>query len=224
MSDAPSLPEDFGGKVRIFPLPNVVLFPNLVLPLHIFEPRYREMVRDSLAADRLIAMALLREGWESEYGATPAVHPVVCIGRIVQDQELKDGRFNILLHGLRRGRIRRELPQGDELYRTAQVELMADNEAGMAADTRDDWRRLLTQLIRSMLPQSSLPEETPLGSILDLLAAVALKQPRDQQTILEVESVAERLRLLMDLLKGMPLVDRLAYLKPVGDLRNPSAN
>ena len=84
----------------IFPLPNVVLFPNVFLPLHIFEPRYREMVADALKSDRMIGMALLRPGWQREYEGRPAVYPIGCSGVITHVDQLDDGRYNIVLRGV----------------------------------------------------------------------------------------------------------------------------
>src|SRR5215467_7574945 len=112
--------ENFGGTARLFPLPNLVLFPHVMQPLHIFEPRYRQMTADALAGDRLIALALLRPGWESDYDGKPAIYPVACLGRVVAEQRLDDGRYNILLRGLSRVRLVEELSQG-KLYRTARV-------------------------------------------------------------------------------------------------------
>src|ERR1700674_1939237 len=88
----------------IFPLPNVVLFPNVFLPLHIFEPRYREMVADALESDRLIGMALLRPGWEPEYEGRPAVYPIGCSGVITHFERLAGGRVQLVLGGV--GRVR----------------------------------------------------------------------------------------------------------------------
>src|SRR5206468_10763458 len=90
----------FAGRARLFPLPNMVLFPHVVQPLHVFEPRYRQMTADALAGDRLIALTLLQPGWEEEYEARPAVHPVACLGRVVADQLLPDGRYNLLVRGI----------------------------------------------------------------------------------------------------------------------------
>src|SRR5947209_4114241 len=85
--------------VPLFPLPNVVLFPRAVLPLHIFEERYRAMMADALAGDRQVAMALLKPGWEKNYYARPAIEPVVCLGRILSHERLPDGCYNFLLQG-----------------------------------------------------------------------------------------------------------------------------
>jgi hypothetical protein len=89
----------------LFPLPNAVLFPNVFLPLHIFEPRYREMVADAVASDRMIGMVLLRPGWDRDYEGTPPVYPVGCSGVITHVEALADGRFNIVLRGLERFRV-----------------------------------------------------------------------------------------------------------------------
>jgi uncharacterized protein len=92
----PSLPE----TLPVFPLPGVVFFPGTVLPLHIFEARYRKMVRDAREGDGLIALALLKPGWEREYYESPEVHRLGCAGRIIEAHELPDGRFNIKLAGV----------------------------------------------------------------------------------------------------------------------------
>src|SRR5262245_36186596 len=104
------LPKDFTGSVRLFPLPNLVLFPHVVQPLHIFEPRYREMMEDALAGDGLIAMVLLAPGWERGYEGRPAIAPVACLGKILSHERLADGKFNLLLRGVSRAAIRREHP------------------------------------------------------------------------------------------------------------------
>ena len=117
----------------LFPLPNVVLFPNVFLPLHIFEPRYREMVADALAGDRMIGMVLLQPGWEPAYEGRPAVYPIGCSGVITHAERLPDGRFHIVLHGIERFRIVRE--DHARSYRRALVERLPD--AGPSPDDRD---------------------------------------------------------------------------------------
>ena len=92
----------------LFPLPNVVLFPNVFLPLHIFEPRYRAMVADAITGDRMIGMVLLRPGWEHDYEGRPPVFAVGCSGVITHVEQLADGRYNIVLRGLERFRILEE--------------------------------------------------------------------------------------------------------------------
>jgi len=107
------------GVVPVFPLPGVVFFPRTILPLHIFEPRYRAMVRDAVDGERLIAVALLRPGWEANYKGNPALHPIGTVGRIEDLEALPDGRFNLRLVGLQRvsfGEVLKSHP-----YRTMRV-------------------------------------------------------------------------------------------------------
>ena len=94
--------------VSLFPLPNVVLFPRAVLPLHVFEPRYRRMTADALVAQKRLAMALLKPGWERDYYGSPEIEPVVCVGRIVNSELLPDGRYNLLLQGEMRACVEKE--------------------------------------------------------------------------------------------------------------------
>ena len=141
MSDDFAALVNFGGVARLFPLPNLVLFPQVVQPLHIFEARYRQMTADALAGDRLIAMVLLRPGWEADYAGRPAVYPVACLGQVVAEQRLKDGRFNILLRGLGRIRLGEEVATG-KAYRSARAELLADTDVPGPETDRKLRRRL----------------------------------------------------------------------------------
>src|ERR1041385_3743319 len=108
------------SAVPLFPLPSVVLFPRAVLPLHIFEDRYRAMTADALTGDRLLAMALLRPGWGKGYYAKPAIEPVVCVGRIISHEQLPDGKYNFLLEGLVRAVVIKEI-KVDVPYRLAEL-------------------------------------------------------------------------------------------------------
>src|SRR5512135_1047012 len=111
--------------IPIFPLPNVVLFPTVFLPLHIFEPRYRAMVRDALVGDRIIGMTLLRPGWDANYEGSPAVYPVGCAGLITHADRLGDGRYNIVLQGLEKFRIAVEEESVE--YRRARIEPLLES-------------------------------------------------------------------------------------------------
>src|SRR5687767_11725133 len=86
--------------IPIFPLPNAVLFPNVFMPLHIFEPRYRAMVADALAGDRIIGMVLLKPGFETDYEGRPPVYDIGCAGVVTHSEPQADGRYNIVLRGL----------------------------------------------------------------------------------------------------------------------------
>src|SRR5947209_13650942 len=108
----------------LFPLPNVVLFPRAVLPLHIFEERYKAMTEKALEGPRRIAMALLKPGWEKNYYARPGIEPVVCVGRILTHEELPDGKYNFLLQGIARARIVKEYC--GKPYRVADLERLPE--------------------------------------------------------------------------------------------------
>lgn len=119
-----SIQVNFGRPMPIFPLDQVTLLPQQVLPLHIFEPRYRQMVEHALDGAGQIAMAVFdADAWREEYHGRPAVRPAVCVGQIVQHEKLEDGRYNLLLQGVCRARIVGEdEPGGGRLYRTALLE------------------------------------------------------------------------------------------------------
>jgi Lon protease-like protein len=204
MSQQPSPLEGFGGTVRLFPLPNLVLFPHAAQPLHIFEPRYRQLMADALADDRLITMALLRPGWEDDYHQSPPLHPVVCIGRIVQDQHLPDGRYNLLLHGLCRAQLGQEL-KTDRLYRLARVQLMQDIPVPVPA-TEQSLRQMLAEAVTPFF--SAHPParehlrrllETPisLGNLCDIFAFALPLEIASKQELLEAAQVEARARLLL---------------------------
>src|SRR5438067_904701 len=138
----------------LFPLPNVVLFPNVFLPLHIFEPRYREMVGDALESDRMIGMVLLRPGWNRDYEGHPPVYPIGCSGVITHVERQADGRYNIVLRGVERFRIVDE--DYGRSYRRATV--MPLPEAALAPTDRDaikSHRSKLEALLASAVEKSA---------------------------------------------------------------------
>jgi Lon protease-like protein len=197
----------FAGAAPLFPLPDVVHFPHLLLPLHIFEPRYREMVADALAGERLIAMALLKPGWTTTEGSPP-IHDVVCLGRITADQQTEDGRYYLVLQGLSRARILREETE-DQAYRVAQLELQPDPEKTFSPAAADAQRRRLLLAFRSLFPKHNLDrllrralkEAVPLGILCDVLAdAMSLESQVAYQVLAETD-VKERCRLVLRLIQ-----------------------
>ena len=149
------LPDNFGGTVRLFPLPNLVVFPHVMQPLHIFEPRYRAMLEEALADDQLIAMALLAPGWESDYEGRPPLRPVGCLCRVATHQRTPDGSYNVLLLGLRRMKIEHELPP-HKLFREAQVELLSDAYPPDDEAAREALQHKLLESFKRVLPK--IPE------------------------------------------------------------------
>jgi Lon protease-like protein len=198
MSDDASPLADFAGTARLFPLPNLVLFPQVVQGLHVFEPRYRQMVTDALAGDHLIALVLLHAGWEADYDDAPAIESVACLGKVTWHETLPDGRYNLRLRGLARVRILEELPT-DRLYRTARVEAIPDiNPTGLTES-----RRLRQGLADAVLPrfeaegparrqlQELFEGELPLGHVCDVLA-YALPLPVEFKQAMLAEPRADR--------------------------------
>jgi Lon protease-like protein len=205
MSDELPALDDFCGTARLFPLPNLVLFPHVAQPLHIFEPRYRQLMADALDDDRLIAMALLRPGWEEDYDKRPPIHPMVCLGRILQEQRLADGRYNLLLHGLSRARVVEEPPTG-KLYRVARVELVQDVAVGSAAREAALREGLGQGVTPFFAAQSAAAEQLqrllesglPLGTLCDIFAFALPLGPEVKQRLLDEAGVEPRVRLLLD--------------------------
>jgi Lon protease-like protein len=209
MSDDLSSLIDFSGKARLFPLPNLVLFPHVMQPLHVFEPRYRQMTDDALAGDRLMGLILLKPGWEPNYEGKPDVYPVGCLGKIVAEQRLEDGRYNVLLRGLSRMRVLRELDQG-KLYRSAEVELLEDCDSP-DAESDADLRQRLTTLVTEWLPAKGaaleqfrklLQSDLALGILCDIFTFALPLDVELKQEFLEDPRVERRVRRLLDRLCG----------------------
>jgi Lon protease-like protein len=202
-SDA--LPDSFDGRVRIFPLPNLVLFPHVVLPLHIFERRYRAMVADALEHDGLIAMALLQPGWEGNDEGRPPVHPMCCLGRIAQHRRLPDGRYYLLLHGLARVRIRTEHDTGKP-FRTADATVHEDVDPAATDDAHAPLRSQLHELLANVLPEAVrerlLQSQIPLGMLADVVAYTLDLDVLTKQQLLDQTDVAARAEQLVAALEN----------------------
>jgi uncharacterized protein len=200
--------------VPIFPLPDVTFFPRTLLPLHVFEARYRAMVMDALSRDRRLCVVKLKPGYEASYAGRPAVHAVCGMGEIVSWERLANGRYNILLRGDARVRIDRELPT-DTLYRLVSVTRLED--VGPTGDVMDALARiraaaraLLDALGRPAdLLDSALAEGQPCGALADRVAAAVLPDAALRQELLEtlqvdarVTRVADAIELVVRELKG----------------------
>jgi Lon protease-like protein len=188
--------------ISLFPLPNVVLFPEVMLPLHIFEPRYRQMVRDTTdKVPSLIGMALLRGNWQEQYEGRPDIFPICCAGEMIRVVPLPDGRFNILLKGVREYRIREELPP-DKLYREAVVDWRSPAKEHLLPGQREELNRLLdTYLQHNEAVQKFLTDPTVEDAFFVNFFAFHLDfLPIEKQSLLEAGTTPERATLLRDLL------------------------
>ncbi len=188
----------------LFPLPNVVLFPNVFLPLHIFEPRYREMVADALNGDRLIGMALLKPGWEHEYEGRPPVYAIGCSGLMTHAERLDDGRYNIVLRGVERFRIVQE--DQSRSYRRATVEPVIENP-GTADDRiavqrqRAKLEALLAPTIERIGADLTIPRAMADEDLVHALAQYLDLEPIEKQALLEKVSLRARAESLVELLE-----------------------
>jgi len=185
--------------IPIFPLADVMLFPNMSRPLHIFEPRYRAMVADALEGDRLIGMVLLRPGYQANYEGRPPVYSIGCAGRIMQVEELLDGRYAIVLRGLVKFRITGE--DDSRSYRLAQVEALPELLDDQERTALLQQRHKLTELLASMVPDSEPPPpELPDRDLVNGLAQFLDIPPSARQQLLEQEGPLARARTLIELL------------------------
>lgn len=200
---------DFSRLIPIFPLPNAVLLPRAILPLHIFEPRYREMLADTLNDQALVAMAFLKPGYEERYYThCAAIHEVVCVGRVVRHEMLEDGRYNLLLQGIVRAAVRSE--DHELSYRRGlMVPLPAGAmmDANAAEGVRSDLCRLLkTEPLRDVARTANWQglirsNDIPLSDIIDCLAAaVCGRAQRAAEFLLERDTV-RRAEWLLDELR-----------------------
>src|SRR5262245_979507 len=179
------------AALPIFPLPNCVLLPGGLMPLHVFEPRYRDLTRDCLEGHQLMAVARLRPGYESAYYGRPPVYERCGVGRIICSEELPDGRYALLLRGVARVEIARELPD-ERPYRLVEARMLPDASCD-AADARDHHRRLITLCDRlaEVIDQGG-PQlrdlvrsfESP-GACADAIAAALIMDADERQELLE---------------------------------------
>jgi Lon protease-like protein len=199
--------------IPIFPLPNAVLFPNVFLPLHIFEPRYRDMVADALEGDRIIGMVLLRPGFESDYDGRPPVYPIGCAGLIRHSERLPDGRYNIVLHGLEKFRIRSE--DDSRSYRLAHIETILEpltdaDRAGLRAE-RSRLEALLVPKPEGRGADCTVPSTMSDEELVNALAQYLELEPVEKQALLERPGLLPRCRSLIELLEMKVIVSRHSW-------------
>jgi Lon protease-like protein len=194
-------------SLPVFPLPNTVLLPGGMLPLHVFEPRYREMTRDCLAGSRTMAIALLLPGFEATYHERPPIHDVCGVGTILCSDELPDGRYQILLRGVARVRIERELPSGQP-YRLARAALMDGSQTARPDALATGHRQLLALCSRlgfalehggAELNELVNAQPDP-GACADVIAAALMTDPDRRQSLLESLDAADRVDAAIDLI------------------------
>ena len=188
------------SALPIFPLPNCVLLPGGLLPLHVFEPRYRELTRDCLAGRQLMAIARLRPGYETSYYGRPPVFDRCGVGRIICSEELPDGRFALLLRGVARVEIARELP-AERSYRLVEARMLQDADCN-TVEAKDTHRRLiqlcdrLAEVIEKGGPQlrDLVRAFDEPGACADAIAAALVMDADARQELLEACNPMVRLQ------------------------------
>ncbi len=199
ISEQLALPSDFDGTVRLFPLPDLVLFPRMILPLHIFEPRYCDMLNDASQTDQLITMATLQPKNEG----VEAVANTVCIGLVVAQEETVQGTFKVVLAGIERAAIRHEIESPDS-FRRAMVEVIRSDNPDSEETQRLFAERLLgcftesaseVQQIRKLIDEQNLD----LGTLTDLIAYHSELQTQSKLNLLAEPETTTRANQLLRL-------------------------
>lgn len=196
------LPDD----LPLFPLPDVVLFPDAYLPLHVFEPRYRALTRDALAGARLVGMVVLRERGEEDTDTPATIYATGCAGTIVHHEPLPDGRSTIILQGVGRFSVAHEIA-GDTPYRRAHVRWQPEVDA---SGLRGELARLRQQIERLLLPAVARGEVRMPAGLSDQALVNTVCQALDVPTVeklalLEKPDVATRALTLLPLLERLML-------------------
>jgi Lon protease-like protein len=203
---------------RLFPLPNLVLFPGVTQGLHIFEPRYRQMTADALAGDRLLATVLLQPGHEAEYEGQPPIYQMACLGKITESKQLENGRYNLQLQGLARVQIESEITE-ELLYRRARVRVLTD---GALADrsTERQVRSDLQEIIEAWCSSDSavgeafqklIMSDVALGLVCDVIAYALPLELGWKQELLEAADVEARATKLLAYLRTVRVEQRPVF-------------
>lgn len=216
--------------VPLFPLPNVVLFPKTPVPLYIFEEKYRTMIREALAGNKELVIALLKEGSEPNYTSVSAVHPIACLGRIETCEELEDGKYNIVVVGIRRVRIIREVQHSP--YQLVEVEAIEDPEYGELTETLMVRHNHLGGLFAKFTELATgvnqhaleLMPQLDFESLVNMVAMTLNLAIDQKQALLEINDPSQRCDVLIPILQQqletLMLVRKFEHIKP----ENPHYN
>ena len=208
----------------LFPLPNLVFFPQTRVPLHVFEMRYRQLIADAVASDQQFGIVLLRPGYENDYFGAPPLYECGTVARIEQTVTLDDGRYNILVHGETRFRIIDEVSR--EPYRVARVVAQPQVERNAnAAYVQRTWVTELSQQYLHYLPeQETVPEIATVGleALTNALIMSLTLDVAEKQRLLEIDDLVERAEEVGDELQGR--IENLQFLAPFRQGGDPSRN
>jgi Lon protease-like protein len=187
------------SSLPIFPLPRTVLLPGAALPLHVFEPRYRELVTHCLQGDRMLGIATLKPGYEASYAGSPPIWPEIGVGEIVSHQSMADGRSNIVLRYVGRALLREELAS-PHLFRLVRCEQPPLDERGLEAALSN--LKLLVLQLGGLTPAGSAEAERLVQlddfELIDALARRLLEDPDEQRSYLGAQRAVDRVAAVAD--------------------------
>lgn len=214
------------GRIPIFPLPETVFYPHTVLPLHVFEPRYRQMVAEALPSDGVLGIVLLQPGWQECYFESPETYSVGCAGPMTDVVQLPDGRYTLSLAGRWKMEVIRYVRT--EPYRIAEVRELEEREpdesltAAQKAKTRllGAYTTLAAELAGRPSNPFTLDSSLELSQIVNLACLHLGIEAEEKQRLLELGDVEERARRVIRMLEGEhQRVLRLRKLQGEGDGR-----
>jgi Lon protease-like protein len=199
-----TIPREGGATIErlaLFPLPKLVLFPGALLPLHIFEPRYRAMTADLLRDDLPLAVVMIVDGEPIDANGHPPIASVSGVGDIVRHERLADGRYNILVQG--RARVALEELPFEPPYRRASATVLASRGHATQADMAalfSSATRFISRLSKQSGTPLRLPASEDAGAVADACAHHLIVEPAERQRLLETLEVGERVRRCSELL------------------------
>jgi ATP-dependent Lon protease len=210
MSNPQTLLDNFSGVTRLFPLPNLVVFPHVAQPLQIVEPPLIRLLQDALASDQLLATSLLLPVGTPADGAPPPIDPILCLAQIASCSRASDGRFDILVAGISRAELIRELPVASP-YRQVEIEILADREPGVKPDELAQLQHRLRGSLRQLFGVGNAEQRRQLdemlngylhlGALTDLMAYALPLDLSVKQVLLAEVDIVQRARLLLEQLR-----------------------
>ncbi len=203
------------AALKVFPLHGAVVLPGTPTPFHVFEPRYRALVKDAIAGDRIVAVPSLF-GKSDEHALRPPLRAVCGAGLIDSEDRYEDGRFDIVVRGIARVRLIDELPQA-RIYREFRAELLEDRlppGGARALEPQLEGLRQIVYELSTKLPKASgarqlaeaVSQMKDASAIADLVAAAAVSEPDARQRVIEELDVAKRIDLVIEEVAGVVLV------------------
>jgi Lon protease-like protein len=221
MSDEPLAfsPDQFSGLARIFPLPNLVMFPHVMQALHVFEPRYRALFEEAIDDDRLVALGVLAAGWENDYEGRPPLRSTACLCRIATHQRTDQGTYNVLVLGVRRLKLVRELPP-KKLFRVVEAELLDDVQPDATAPEAADLQQQLLAAFKAAMPRipdayeqldQLLGSQITLGMLADIVAYTIDLGLDVKMRLLQECDVIRRTQILLEAIAARPRPARRTF-------------